>query len=336
MTLDAPQPQKYPGPALAARTTHPIDDFLNDAQLHRVIRAILRSKGIPAGERADMTQEVLTELVAWCQRKGIENPAEIKAGARVIATNIGRKWWRDELRDRRHNVGLTGDADEHGPAHAASAVAKLDAQKIVAEIRSMVDHGTLSQRAAEVLLAIADETTLAEHAAETDQSAVAVRQAHSRAMAKLLRHLGQRGLGDIGLPKLLSAATIAASIAMILFLVVTGRLHIAGFEPVARHPHQEPKVVPSAGVDEQPAPPWSEIPEDVMVRTRENRELAARAVIEAEVAYKRMEWRVCLQDLAEARKLDKTVGDVPALQAECTLQEERAANSKGGPPPRRR
>jgi DNA-directed RNA polymerase specialized sigma24 family protein len=297
-----------------------IDELYRDPMTHRMLHAVLRSRGV-AQDLEDVVQDVFVALIEWSARKRVESLAALRAGARDIADKVGKSYKKKQRRRAKRDVGPTGDADDHSRLPNPSAIELVDVGKILAEISNLLDTEALTPKAGAVLLALADETTLSEYAEETQQSYAALRQAHSRAQAKLIAHLQSRNIFEVGLEKLHAAGPlVAVAVAVFLILLHTGRLRSFRNDPVAHDLVKAP--VPEVA----PVEPL----ESFMARTQERREKAAAALIAAEVAYKRMQWRVCIQQVQAARKLDPDSGD-RELETECALQEERMGNSKAPP-----
>ncbi len=285
---------------------------------HRMLHAVLRSRGI-AQDLEDLVHDVFVALIEWSARKRVESVTALRAGARDIANKIGKSYKKKQARRAKRNVGPTGDADDHSKLPNHAAIELMDVRKVLAEITHLLETEALTPKAGAVLLALADETTLAEYAAETEQSYEALRKAHARAQAKLIAHLQSRGIFEVGIDKLRAAGPlVAVAIAIFLILLLTGRLRGFLNEPVAHDPVRVPA----------PDVPPQEPMESFTARTQENREKAAAELLRAELAYRREEWRVCLQHVEAAKELDPSTGDSPELRSECATQEANTANSK--------
>jgi DNA-directed RNA polymerase specialized sigma24 family protein len=298
------------------------DDLYRDPLLRRLIEAVMRIKNVPSRDVEDAVQDVYEALFKWSQKKGAQTPADLRTGARNIAKKIGKKYWRKRNAGEGHNVGMTPDADEHGKLENPSEIELIDVSKVLTTINEAVAANAISDVEAAVLTALAEETTLAEHAEETQRSPEAVRKTAERARKKIIEFLHARGVSDVGIPRL--AAGVA--IAILLLMVLTGRIRAFRDDPVARD-----KPTPDAG--ETLVSPPRETPEQVLARAQEQRDKAAAELVRAELAYKRMNWQDCIQRVEDAKKLDPTVGDSPALLHECAREQEDSANAKS---PRKR
>jgi len=305
------------------------DDFFRDPKLARIIRALLRSKGIPAHELEDMAQDVLEALVVWMRKEGVETADGVHAGARAVATNLTRQYWKKKGTDRKHNAGSTDQADESGRPVNPSAIELLDVSKVLGEIRQLVANGALSEKSAAVLTALAEETTLAEHAEETNQSPEAVRKTAERAHRKVVAHLHQRGLADVGLRRLLGGAAAAVAVAVVLFLLFTDRLRGLGNDPVAHHDPDHPQAAPDAG--HGAAPPPSARPPEVLVKTEAQRRAEA-LTLDAEDALKKRDWQRCVDDLRAAAYTD--AGDEARLSGLASACDEGSARDLNAKAPR--
>jgi hypothetical protein len=111
-----------------------------------------------------------------------------------------------------------------------------------------------------------------------------------------------------------------------LVLVLAGRIRGFRNDPVAHDTR-------TLDAGEPLVSPPRETPEQILARTQEQHDKAAAELLRAELAYKRMEWRDCIQRVGEANKLDPTVGSSPELLNECVREWEDSANAKA---PRKR
>jgi len=309
------------------------DDFFRDPKLYRLIKKMFRRTRFTAEAGIeDAVQDVLEALVRWSRSHDIASTEAQTAGASTIAKNLAITWGRDQHVDRKHNAGSTDEADESSRPEDPSALELPDVRKLLAEIDLYVKESGMSEKSAALLFAVADETSLAEHAEATQQSPAAVRKTHERIQKKLVEHVRARGLADVGLRKLLSRAGGAAALAVLLFLVYSGRLPLPESDWLTWG-HKLPQK-PSPLVPEPRVPPGpSAVPEEAFARTQEQRDAAARKVGEAEAAYKAREWRKCLLDLEAAKKLDVTVGTSPALEKDCQDRYNNDSNVKSPPTP---
>ncbi len=308
-----------------------VDEFFKDVNVAKALRGILRRRGVADHDLEDCVQDVYEAVVVWSRKVGLESAEELGKAAGVIAKRIGTSYWRAVAADGRRNVGLIGDPDAKGGLENPSALELVDVKKVLAEINRMLAEGNLSEKGAAVFRALAMGDTLAEHAEETGQSDAAVRKTAQRSKEQVVTRLEERGLADVGLRRLLTArvVSIAAAVAVVLLLVYGAFLRGFGHEPVAHH-DPLPQGVPDgdAGVA-LPRPD-----QKVLALTREDREKAAGLLLQAEIAYKRGEWRKCIQRVRDARALDPSVDSAAQLENECFHQEEREGNAKA-PPGRR-
>jgi hypothetical protein len=304
------------------------DDFYKDKNLSDLLARVLRRKGVAEADVLDARQDVLVALLIWSRKNAVESEAELTAGARVIALNVSKKYHRRRAVRRKRDAGVTGEADAHAPLEGLSAVDPVDAAKALDAIGLMIAEGKLSPKAAAVLTAFADNQTLAEFAEESQQDYAAVRQMHARATAKVVLWLLDHGLADVGVGKLYVAANslqmaAAGAVAIVLFFVSGVGGGLLPPQPIAHHP-----VVPVEADAGTAAPVKS--PEEVLAETQAKREQARAAIQRAAIAYKRHEWRKCLQEMSGARALDPDAGNDEALRNACAVEEDRESNSKGG------
>jgi hypothetical protein len=117
---------------------------------------------------------------------------------------------------------------------------------------------------------------------------------------------------------------IAVAVAVVLCLFYTGQLGRFRNDPVAHGPKTQHAAPETPVVVRETA-------EEFATRTEARGREATAELLRAEVAYKHDEWRVCLQRLAAAKAIDAVVGDFPALEAECKLQDQQSGSVKMGP-----
>jgi hypothetical protein len=299
-----------------------IDDFFKDPDVARVLRSILRAKGVANQDLDDCVHDVYEAVLNWSRQTGTVDREALGKYAGGAAKNLGTNYWRTVATRGKHNVGATDAADEHSKAESPRAVELPDLNKVIDEIERMRALGKLTEKGAAVLRAIAEEKTLEEHANETGQSPEAVRQTARRSKDAVVEHLKERGLVDVWVGRLTSARGIAAiAVAVVLgLLILSGRLAGLFNQPFAHR--DSPGTAADAGAE-----PLRETDEQALARIQERRDKVDALLRRADVEYRRMEWRSCIQALDEATTLDPSL-DVSLSRNECLAREKQDSNSK--------
>jgi DNA-directed RNA polymerase specialized sigma24 family protein len=276
-------------------------DVCNHPEILALTRAIFREHGMPEQDMEDHIQE--THLRTSKVEPFPETIDGAKALYRKIAHDVGVSWLRMRDARRNTNVGATDQADEHADSKRVGSLEPVDARRAAAAATSSLTDQQLE---------LVDRRMAGESFADIGRD----RGVTSDKVEREFQDVKKTARKALNARRITIAALglVGASLAVALYL----RSHFRD-DQAQNVVDSGPSAVPSA-----PPPPSP----TALANAHEAQELRKSA----KQKFGLQDYRGCLQDLADADKLDPDAGAAPEWQDMATAAvnaiPEQELNSK--------